>query len=197
MPPTRKKAYDTGSEYRFYWRAGSMSRLTESSQLGRFKEEKLEQYRAATVFTQRPDSSNLLAVNFDARATHVSSYSLGWQRLSFEHRTKEGADTTFSYLKTLGVEAQLAAPGPTTQIPQLLPGIYNYQPATTPEGIIIPPKTDHAGLIGRLPLLLALPVFSAPPGGLSSVVEQCVKPRSWRPHKYQYPTGREWNVSDE
>lgn len=67
-------------------------------------------------------------------------------------------------------------------MPQLLPSVYDCQTEN--------PRAQ-AGLIGSLPLLIALAAFSAPPAALGTVLTSCLRPRSWRTHQYQYPAGRE------
>ena len=143
------------------------------------------QYRAATVFTQKPDTDHLLAVDFDAETRDVAEEPRGWKVLTFHHFSVGGTGT-YSYLDVLGAEQHLAAPGPDTWMPQLLPEIYNFQGVTT-SGRPLPPTTQSAGLIGSLPLLLALAAFSAPLDSLSAAFNS-VQPGMWQPH--QLPLGR-------
>ena len=190
LPPTKRSAYETGDSWLFRWKGGVMTRLAEDSRVGSVKTKNLQEYSAATVFTQRPDTTHLLAVDFDARTISVSSTGQGWRTLSFNYGTINNTISTYSSLTLIGNYGQIAAPGPETQIPQLLPEIYNFHPENDSHGRPMPSKRRHAGIIGRLALLLALPVFSAPRGALVSILTQCLRPSIWRPHPYQPPSGR-------
>ena len=46
----------------------------------------------------------------------------------------------------------------------------------------------NAGLIGKLPLLIAIAAFSAPRAHLIDVLTNCIRPSEWRPHAF--PSGR-------
>ena len=192
LPPTRSEGISTGNSYRFLWQAGTVRRLNTTDRLGRIEVEELTEYGAATVFTQRKDTTHLLAVACDAREEDISPP--GWRNLSFDHRPVPNTPYTLSYLTVLGNNQQLAAPGPTTQIPQLLPDIYDYETIFDRHGHPTAPNTVHGGLIGRLPLLLALPVFSGPPAFLSAIMQQCVRSKTWNTHPHQYPSGRQFQV---
>lgn len=54
-----------------------------------------------------------------------------------------------------------------------------------------PLKEVHAGLVGHLSLLLALPVFSAPITALTVVLRQCLMLGVWRAHPFLPPAGHE------
>ena len=143
------------------------------------------QHSAATVFTQRPDTDHLLAVNFDAETRNVHEEPGGWKVLTFHHRP-DGPNNTYSYVDVVGAEQHLAAPGSHNWMPQLIPSIYDYQEVNI-NGLPVRSRTQSAGLIGSLPLLLALAAFSAPPASLA-VAFSCVQPGTWIPHSH--PSGR-------
>ncbi len=138
------------------------------------------QYRAATVFTQKPDTDHLLAVDFDAETRDVAEEPRGWKVLTFDHVTS-GGNGTYSYVDVVGGEQHLAAHGPDTWLPQLMPEVYNFQAVNT-DGRPLRPATQSAGLIGSLPLLIALAAFSAPPDSLAAAMNS-VQPGMWQPHQ--------------
>ena len=146
----------------------------------------LQPYREATIFSQQDDTDHLLAVDFNARLQNVFHAPGGWSRLSFEH-VHLGNGSTYSKVTLFGSEKKLAAPGSPHWMPQLLPREYNYQ-RTGPNDLPIQSDTRSAGLIGHLPILLALAAFSAPRNYLATVLTSFIGPKVWRPH--QMPTGR-------
>ena len=190
LPPTKRSAYQTGDSWRFRWEGGVMTQLAEDSPIGSVKTKNLREYSAATVFTQRPDTTHLLAVNFDARTTSVSSAEHTWKPLSFNYGRINNTISTYSSLTLIGNYGQIAAPGPETQIPQLLPEIYDFHPENDSHGRPMPSERRHAGITGRLALLLALPVFSAPRAALVNILTQYLGPGLWHPHPYQPRSGR-------
>ena len=137
------------------------------------------QHSAATIFTQRPDTDHLLAVDFDAATKNVDEDPRGWKVLTFHHHAN-GQNGTYSYVDVVGAEQHLAAPGSNDWMPQLMPGIYDYQEVNI-NGVPVTSGTQSAGLIGSLPLLLALAAFSAPPDSLATAFS-CLRPGMWLPH---------------
>lgn len=138
-------------------------------------------FSEVTVFTQMPDTPNLLAVNFDAATINVSD-RCQWRVLSFEHVPPIGSSgTNYSSVQVAGSERHLAAPGARHWVPQLLPTIYDY-PRTDHEGRSLSASTTSAGLIGSLPLLLALAAFSGPENQLDSILTQSLQPGVWASH---------------
>ncbi|KAL8855678.1 MAG: hypothetical protein Q9178_007689 [Gyalolechia marmorata] len=134
-------------------------------------------YSIATIFTQYKDTNHLLAVTFDAEKRDVREEYGGWKVLSFDHIVVPQDGTQRTYYSSVGVagaERQLAAPGSPTWIGQLLPSIYDYDSGE--------PQRTSGGLIGNLPLLFALPAFSAQPDRLSHVLTSCMKPNKWQRH---------------
>ena len=190
LPPTKRSAYKTGDSWLFRWKGGVMTQLAEDSRVGSVKAKNLQEYSAATVFTQRPDTTHLLAVNFDARKTSVSSTGHGWKTLSFNYGTINNTISTYSSLTLTGNYGQIAARGPETQIPQLLPEIYNFHPENDSYGRPMPSERRHEGLVGDLALFLALPGFSARRNVLVTILTQWRGPGLWRPHSCQPPYGR-------
>ncbi|KAL8657718.1 MAG: hypothetical protein Q9226_001641 [Calogaya cf. arnoldii] len=178
LPPNRKDAYlrDRASARLFRWRGGRMSDITA----GNVNQQHLSPYGVATVFTQWRDTEHLLAVTFDAEKKDVADEYGGWKPLSFDHIAQPGSQM-LSLLGVAGEQHQLAAPGSPAWIPQLLPSIYDYDPK---------PKTkspESAGLAGNLPLLFALPAFSAEPEHLSHVLTSFMQPNRW--HRHGLPHG--------
>ena len=191
LPPTKRNAYAAGESYTFCWTGGKMTQMADDSPIGGIKFKNLEKYAAATIFTQRPDTSHLLTVGFDARETSIRSRGEGWETLSFNYGRINNSAYTYSALTTRGNYRQISAPGPRSQIPQLLPDIYDYHPEWDANGRLIPSPRIHAGLVGHLSLLLALPVFSAPRTALTVVLRQCLRPGVWRAHQFRPPAGHE------
>ena len=191
LPPTIKNAYHVGESHTFCWTGGIMTQMADDSPIGGIKLKNLEKYAAATIFTQRPDTTHLLMVEFDARETSIHSSGEGWEALSFNYGRINNSAYTYSALTTRGSYGQISAPGPMSQIPQLLPHLYDYHPELDAKGRPIPSPRIHAGLVGHLSLLLALPVFSAPRTALTIVLRHCLMPGVWRAHSYQPPAGHE------
>ena len=132
-------------------------------------------YRAATIFTQYPDTPHLLSVPFDARTTSVQQSRRGWQSITFNHIRvgDSNSNAYYSYISSRGAERKIAAPGSPHWIPQLLSDWYDSDPRHV--------TRIQAGLIGDLPLLFALAAFSAPPES-SFVLLSSMLPGRWVPH---------------
>ncbi len=158
----------------FRWMGGWITGVSPSDQIWATD---LDRYvdRAATVFTQYPDSPHLLAVPFDARHRSVQTFERGWQAITFNHIQVQKSNRTgyFSYISNSGGEPAIATPGSPNWMPQLLPEWYdcNTRHATR----------TQAGLIGELPLLFALAAFSAPPQSLG-VLLSSMQPGEWMSH---------------
>ena len=176
-PPNIKTGYTRINGDLFRWVGGTITYVARGDAI---KNRSLSTYSAMTVFTQNPDTPHLLCVPFDAERTHVGNDPRGWTPLPFFNIRMDNSQRTYSAL-SLNRDRQ-ANPGSPRWIHQLLPPIYNKQSES--------PRLQ-AGLIGSLPLLLALAAFSAPPTALIGVLTNCLRPRSWRPHHYPYPAGRE------
>ncbi|KAL8767920.1 MAG: hypothetical protein Q9209_005708 [Squamulea sp. 1 TL-2023] len=173
-PPNRKNAYNrskAGTRL-FRWMGGRMTDIT-AKELNK----KYSPYSVATIFTQYRDTHHLLAVTFDAERKDVAEENGGWKVLSFDHIPQQGTPPTYySSVGVAGDQQQLAAPGSPAWMPQLLPAIYNYDSRQIPAPI-------SAGLIGNLPILFALPAFSAQPEKLSDVLTSSMQPNRWLKHQ--------------
>ena len=176
-PPNVKTGYTRRNGDLFRRVGGTITHLARGESVGRSLH---SSQSAMSVFTQNPDTSHLLCVPFDAERTNVGNDPKGWMPLPFFNIRVDNSQRTYSALSlNRDRQANLGSP---RWIHQLLPPIYNKQGGT--------PRLQ-AGLVGSLPLLLALAAFSAPPTVLIGVLTSCSRPRSWQPHQYQYPAGRE------
>lgn len=182
VPPTTSDAFLRVEQFNYRWIGGLVARIQADVTL---QPTNLQHYlfSAATVFTQMPDTPHLLAVDFDAETVNVSDRT-SWRPLSFDHVRTGIAERTYSSVSVIGSQQHLAAPGARQWVPQLLPNIYDYQPRTDDEDQIIPPHTTSAGLIGSLPLLLALAVFSGPARQLDTILTHFLGPGVWLGHSY-------------
>ena len=178
-PPNVKTGYTRKPGYVFRWMNGNMTHIRPDDPIGRSLH---HVHSAATVFTQTPDTPHLLVVPFDAQRTNVVEYPGGWRPLFFHHMRIDKT-RRYSAVSANGDCQHIAAPGLTRWMPQLLPPVYDYQSGSGSARI-------QAGLIGSLPLLIALAAFSAPPNVLVGVITNCIQPMAWRPHQFQYPSGR-------
>lgn len=179
-PPNTRNGYNRKKGPLFRWMAGEMTYVTFNDPVAGSLH---QTYGAATVFTQNPDTPHLLAVPFDAQLTNANQNSGGWRPLVFHHVRRGNTQHTYSAVSTIGDSQHIAAPGPPRWMPQLLPMVYDYQTGS--------PRIQ-AGLIGSIPILIALAAFSAPPAALVAVLTNCVRPGAWRPHEYHFPAGRKF-----
>ena len=185
MPPNRPNGLTNGQGSLFLrWQGGRISTVPANDPIRGVDLDRYT-YRASTIFTQNPDTPHLLAVPFDARTTNVYQYGRGWQRITFIHnRVGNSSNAYYSYISDQGAEQRIAAPALPHWIDQLLPSWYNCEPRHA--------ARTQAGLIGELPLLLALAAFSAPPTSPGSLLN-CIAPGRWFAH--QQPTGRRFAES--
>ena len=183
VPPTIRTGYTTRSSNLFYWRGGTMTHIAAdevvSHPLGQI-------HSAATVFTQNPDTPHLLVIPFDARRRDVDEYPGSWRPLTFGHVRIVGTEDTYSAVSANADRQYIAVRGSSRWMPQLLPRVYDDQSRST---------RTQAGLIGSIPLLIALAAFSAPASFLQAVLTNCLRPQRWLPHQYQYPAGRKLQKS--
>ena len=174
-PPNIRTGFTTRSINFFLWKGGNMTHFEHNYPIG----QALGQvHSAATIFTQHPDTPHLLVVPFDARIGHVYQYPGGWTPLVFRH-VSVGITQSYSAVLANGDRQHIAAPGSPHWMPQLLPRVYDYQSGST---------RVQAGLVGSIPLLIALAAFSAPQTFLPTVLTSCLQLRKWLPHRY--PSGR-------
>ena len=183
VPPTIRTGYITRIRSLFHWTGGIMTHITAHEEVGHPLG---EIYSAATVFTQHPDTPHLLVVPFDVRRRNVAGHPGGWRPLTFGHVRIANTQHTYSAVLVNGDHQHIAAPGSPRWMPQLLPRVYDDQTRST---------RIQAGLIGSIPLLIALAAFSAPTSFLSSVLTNCLRFQRWHPHQYQYPAGRKLRKS--
>lgn len=183
LPPDKRNGYKRGEgpALLLRWVGGRLSQVGAHDPIRRGG---LRSYRTATVFTQFMDTPHLLAVPFDAREQHVRE--IGWRRLTFNHNRIPGTHSYYSHITCLGLESCIAAPGSAHWMPQLVADFYQYRPRTQQTRI-------QAGLVGNLPLLIALAAFSTPPNAtaLDSLLTS-VQPGGWNPHAHPYPSGRKY-----
>ncbi|KAF6232486.1 hypothetical protein HO173_009366 [Letharia columbiana] len=177
VPPNIRTGYTRKPCILFRWLCGTMTPISAIDPVGRSLH---QTYSAATIFTHNPDTPHLLAVPFDAQKRHAYQNQGGWRPLSFHHVLNGNTQHTYSAVSTVGDHQHIAAPGSPHWMPQLLPSVYDNQAGS--------PRIQ-AGLIGSIPLLIALAAFSAPPDVLGDVLPLCLRPGTWRPHLYQYPAG--------
>ena len=178
-PPNVRTGYTRSNSMLFCWTGGIMTRVAHNLPGG-------QTYSSATIFTQNPDTPHLLAVPFDAERTHAYLNPGGWRPLVFHHIRIDNTQRTYSAVSTVGDRQHIAARGSPHWMPQLLPRVYDYQTGS--------PRIQ-AGLIGSIPLLIALAAFSAPPHVLEPVLTRCLQPRRWLPHQWEYPAGRKFCCS--
>lgn len=181
-PPDIRTAYTHRGSILFRWHGGTMTHVLANNSIGHALH---HIHSAATVFTQNPDTPHLLIVPYDARLRHANLNPGGWRPLVFRHVRIGNTQHTYSAVLANGDCQHIAAPGSPHWMPQLLPRVYDYQTG---------PHRTQAGLIGSLPLLIALAAFSAPSTALVGVLPASVRPRRWMPHQHHYPAGREFPV---
>ena len=183
FPPTIRTGYIKKSSTLFHWKSGNMTHI-ETHDVSHHRLGQL--YSAATVFTQWPDTPHLLVVPFNAQIRHVCQYSRGWKPLTFRYVQIENTQHIYSALSANGDRQHIATLGSSHWMPQLLPKVYDDQSRSTKQ---------QAGLIGNIPLLIALAAFSAPTSFLSSVLTNCVRLGLWQQHQHQYPAGRKLPIA--
>ena len=176
-PPTIRIGFITRSRSLFHWRGGTMTHIAPHEEDG-YPFGHIQS--AATVVTHNPDTPHLLVVPFDVRRRDVIGYPGGWRPLTFRY-VRINPPYTYSAVSANGDRQHVAARGSTHWMPQLLPRVYEDQSHST---------RTQGGLIGSIPLLIALAAFSAPASFLPQVLTNCVRPQRWQPHQYQYPSGR-------
>ena len=77
-------------------------------------------------------------------------------------------------------------------MPQLLPSCYDPLARHDAHGHLVQSPNVNAGLIGKIPILIALAAFSAPKDQLRQALTAAIRPNLWNGHTYA--TGR-GNVS--
>ena len=183
-PPESQTGYNRRNGMLFRWVGGIMTHVALNNPVA-------QTHSAATIFTQNPEAPQLLVVPFDAEKKHVYLNNGGWRPLGFYHFRTNNTQRIYSAVSSVGDRRHIAAPGSRHWMPQLLPKVYDYQ-TEIPESPRI-----QAGLIGSIALLIALAAFSAPPEFLAPVLTGCLRPGVWRPHQWQYPSGRKYYCNME
>ena len=123
-PPDIGTGYIRESDHSFRWMNGSMTNVEPNDPVGRTLS---QNYSAASIFTQNPDTPHLLVVPFDAQRTDVLEWPGGWRPLVFHHIRIGNTQRTYSSVSANGDRQHIAAPGLARWMPQLLPPVYNYQ----------------------------------------------------------------------
>ena len=136
-------------------------------------------YRTYTMFMQQNNGS-IVAVNFDARRKDVRESDIAdWREIGFHHPTSNTA--VYSYLDVPGEYAHLAkgaSNANNTWVTQLFPQQYQCFPMADPQYH----NLRHAGLIGRLPLIIGLAAYSCGPSQVAHVLTHCFKRGRWVYH---------------
>ncbi|MCJ1241831.1 hypothetical protein MMC14_009837 [Varicellaria rhodocarpa] len=141
----------------------------------------LNPYSCASVYTLFPENEHqFLAVNVDVTRTVFEN----WVLVGFHHLSFGGNGTMrYSQLDFAGEFDHLAAPdrSPDNWVSDLFPDHFRYRPQNSQD-----PVPTSAGIIGRLPLLLALAAFSAVQERLQDVLSHSLQnvlgQRRWIPH---------------
>ena len=179
-PPDVCDAFFRGPMTAFRWQNGCFSRLSVPTTTGKAK----DCLRCATVFTQMPSTPHVLAVDFDAELSSVKEAPGGWKILSFDHVKAQESDAVLLSIQLFGSERHIAAPCP-PHLRQILPSVYDWQAELDTEGRRVTKPPIFGGFVGKLPLLIALAAFSAPPSWLERTLMQCIRPGAWVPHSQE------------
>lgn len=177
-PPLEKSKFSEKSREQFRWKNGDIRQLTGSDKKS---ESGLDKFKTATVFTQWPDSQQLLILNKDATRHDVEAPS-SWRSLSFEHQHVQG-NLYRTKLKHGGSQRLLAAPF-NPSVKQLIPQTYKYAPGHDQQGHSLPSTRQNGGLIGDLAILFAIGAFSAPIAQVSGVLGSSMHRNKWERHDF-------------
>ena len=169
-PPIRKNQFSKSDRCRFRWQNGSLSVLGSDDPIMR---QQWTRRSTASVFPQSA-AGQLLIVNIDVTEQDVSeSYYGRWTALNFRHIKVEGSKRSYySYLDFVADQAVTAARVRNHVVPQLLPEIHNSRDH----------RREHAGLIGKLPLLVAIAALSGATNVRNAIMRACVQPSRWARH---------------
>ena len=138
---------------------------------------RLTQHNVGSVFVHK-ETGHLLITNIHAATHDVSKDGCHrkWCRLYFHHKRVTSTERRYyTELDFTGTKPLTAAPMSPHTMPQLIPSVYN----DARSGKV------NAGLIGKLPLLIAIAAFSAPKDSLENVLTTRIRPRQWRSHMYE------------
>ena len=186
-PPSRHNAYKRHDPGLFRWCDGALTGITSNDPGWRHD---LACHSQATIFSQKERTDHLLAVDLDATTVDLPYGNHRWGTLAFEHIpvSNHTAKPTYSKITVAGLEDEIAAPGSSDIVNQILPTCYDYTKQLDQQQQEIQPDKVSAGLIGNLPILISLAAFSAPPNRLGQVLERHVRLHQWIPHNL--PPGR-------
>ena len=181
LPPNQRNAFITGREYLLRYERRFFQAVTQDDPV---RQQVMETYSAATVFSQATGTDHLLTVPLDARTVNVSDLTYDWMNLSFEYQRLPNSARTLASLVSAGSEEHLPASAPAAW-EKLIPRPYRYRRTDDQSGNPIPSETTFAGLIGRLDFLIALAAFSACRNGLIDTLTTLRSPTgSWVAHDY-------------
>ncbi|MCJ1324365.1 hypothetical protein MMC10_001027 [Thelotrema lepadinum] len=190
LPPNRKEDFrprpldflDTNDTL-YRWAGGEITEVNKStypraSELNT-RTSNPWRFRTYSVFVQQ-NNGRILAVDFDARRRDVRDSDITeWCEIGFHHIPAGNA--VYSYLDIPGEYLQLAGAAPSsnaTWINQLFPQGYHCGPSADAQY----PTMRHAGLIGRLPLIISLAALSCHPTQVKHVLTRCMRPGRWSVH---------------
>ena len=184
LPPNQGKGYDSRLSHCFRFHHAVFTPCPVNDQV---HSHDMAVHNVATVFSQAMSTDHFSMVPLDARIRDKSDRRYDSSKLSFDHKRRNNF-SSFASLEGSCIPEGLPAPAPPGW-DQLIPKAYCYQDVDG-NGKRIKPGTDFAGLIGKLPLLVALVAFSAVPDKLSEVLVNHIIGGKWIPHTYD--TGREF-----
>lgn len=189
LPPTWSTAYEKKNPNLFRWSLGRLTCISPNdpawTTTGTLHSE-------VTIFSQQDSTDHLLAVGIDATGVDLTDGNHRWAVLSFRYIQvpNQPAGNVYSKLDLQGTEKKIASPGSRNLVNELLPECYDYSFQLDEQGQKIPPRQTSVGLIGNIPILIALAAFSAHPSRLRQTLESSVRLRQWVPHGN--PSGRKW-----
>ena len=174
-PPKSSKELKV-SNTRFYrWKDGRITKIASLADLYKDNKQALRQHDIGSFFFQK-ETGHLLITN-----THPAKFDESddkkWSRLLFNHKrvTLLGRNY-YTELDFAGSKEETAAPMSNHCVPQLVPSVYNTDSH---------PNRVNAGLIGKLPLLIAIAAFSVKKEFLNNVLTTNIRPHKWISHSYE------------
>ncbi len=173
-PPKTKEELEVANPLLYRWTGGEAATLTRQSLPRQFE---FKRHSVASVFVQT-ESRHLLCTNINAAEVDVknSKNATKWSRLFFDHeRNAQDRSEYFTALVFAGGQELTAAPMSSNCMPQLIPDVYNNENSTR----------KNAGVIGKLPLLIALAAFSARREHLREVLTRSLRPGRWVLHGHE------------
>ena len=187
IPSNNRAAFDGSAEEKLFRYYDGRFRSINTDDAGWRRGPGLAQ--KATVFSGaggEAPTEHLIATHHDVTVEDVPpDQRSGWKTLQFRSWPNHEKGPTYSVVDLLsGHEGCIAATGPDHLVEQVIPRCYDYR---TPRGCRSTERT-FAGLIGNLPILIAMLAFSGPPEHLVSILENCLRDNRW--HRHGHPTGR-------